>query len=58
MDDEPGVAVGPFHFLNGKSSVASVLPLFTLPAGALADAFNESRILRLANLWLAGSAGL
>jgi MFS family permease len=31
--------------------------LFTLPAGALADAFNESRILRLANLWLAGSAG-
>jgi MFS family permease len=31
--------------------------LFTLPAGALADAFNPGRILRLANLWLAGSAG-
>jgi MFS family permease len=31
--------------------------LFTLPAGAFADAFNESRILRLANLWLAGCAG-
>jgi MFS family permease len=31
--------------------------LFTLPAGALADAFNEGRILRLANLWLAGCAG-
>jgi MFS family permease len=31
--------------------------LFTLPAGALADAFNASNILRLANLWLAGCAG-
>src|SRR5437868_13488817 len=31
--------------------------LFTLPAGALADARNEGRILRLTNLWLAGSAG-
>src|SRR6266481_2677275 len=31
--------------------------LFTLPAGAFADAFNEGRILRLANLWLAGCAG-
>jgi MFS family permease len=55
MDDEPDVAVGAFHFPDGKSGVASVLP-FTLPAGALADAFNEVRILRLANLWLAGSA--
>jgi MFS family permease len=31
--------------------------LFTLPAGALADAFNASNIIRLANLWLAGCAG-
>jgi hypothetical protein len=31
--------------------------LFRLPAGALADAFNESGILRFANLWLAGTAG-
>jgi MFS family permease len=45
-------------FISLMSSLAS-LPffLFTLPAGALADAFNESRILRLANLWLAGCAG-
>jgi MFS family permease len=45
-------------FISLMASLAS-LPffLFTLPAGALADAFNESRILRLANLWLAGSAG-
>jgi MFS family permease len=31
--------------------------LFTLPAGALADAFNPGITLRLANLWLAGCAG-
>src|ERR1700736_4532884 len=45
-------------FISLLASLAS-LPffLFTLPAGALADAFNESRILRLANLWLAGCAG-
>jgi MFS family permease len=35
------------------------LPFFllALPAGTLADAFNEGRILRSANLWLAGCAG-
>jgi len=45
-------------FISLMASLAS-LPffLFTLPAGAMADAFNEVRILRLANLWLAGSAG-
>ena len=45
-------------FISLMASLAS-LPffLFTLPAGALADAFNEVRILRVANLWLAGSAG-
>src|SRR5260370_6478208 len=45
-------------FISRMASLAS-LPffLFTLPAGALADAFNEVRILRLANLWLAGCAG-
>jgi MFS family permease len=45
-------------FISLTASLAS-LPffLFTLPAGALADAFNQVRILRLANLWLAGSAG-
>jgi len=45
-------------FISLMASLAS-LPffLFTLPAGALADAFNEVRILRLANLWLAGCAG-
>src|SRR5260221_3078624 len=45
-------------FISLMASLAS-LPffLFTLPAGALADAFNEVRILRLANLRLAGSAG-
>ncbi len=45
-------------FISVIASLAS-LPffLFTLPAGALADAFNEVRILRFANLWLAGSAG-
>jgi MFS family permease len=44
-------------FISLMASLAS-LPffLFTLPAGALADSFNESRILRLANLWLAGCA--
>jgi MFS family permease len=46
-------------FISLMASLAS-LPffLFTLPAGALADALNESRILRLTNLWLAGSAGV
>src|SRR6266404_8061770 len=45
-------------FISLMASLAS-LPffLFTLPAGAFADAFNEGRILRLANLWLAGCAG-
>jgi MFS family permease len=45
--------------LSLMASLAS-LPffLFTLPAGALADALNEGRIMRLANLWLAGCAGL
>src|SRR5467141_1492556 len=45
-------------FISLLASLAS-LPffLFTLPAGAFADAFNEGRILRLANLWLAGCAG-
>jgi MFS family permease len=40
------------------TSLAS-LPFFllTLPAGALADTFNEGRILRTTNLWLAGCAG-
>jgi MFS family permease len=44
-------------FISLMASLAS-LPffLFTLPAGVLADAFNEGRILRLANLWLAGCA--
>jgi len=46
-------------FISLMASVAA-LPffLFTLPAGAFADALNEGRILRLANLWLAGSAGM
>ena len=46
-------------FISLMASVAS-LPffLFTLPAGALADAFNAGIILRLANLWLAGCAGV
>ncbi|HET9373799.1 MAG TPA: MFS transporter [Chthoniobacterales bacterium] len=45
-------------FISLIASLAA-LPffLFTLPGGALADAFNERRILRLANLWLAGCAG-
>jgi len=45
-------------FISLMASLAS-LPffLFTLPAGALADAFNAGIILRLANLWLAGCAG-
>jgi len=45
-------------FISLMTSLAS-LPffLFTLPAGALADAVNESRIMRVTNLWLAGSAG-
>src|SRR5947209_14156918 len=44
-------------FISLMASLAS-LPffLFTLPAGVLADAFNEGRILRFANLWLAGCA--
>jgi MFS family permease len=45
-------------FISLIASLAS-LPffLFTLPAGALADALNAGIILRLANLWLAGCAG-
>jgi MFS family permease len=45
-------------FVSLMASLAS-LPffLFTLPAGALADALNEARIMRVTNLWLAGSAG-
>ena len=45
-------------FISLMASLAS-LPffLFTLPAGALADALDKARILRLTNLWLAGSAG-
>jgi MFS family permease len=45
-------------FISMMASLAS-LPffLFTLPAGALADALNEAKILRLTNLWLAGAAG-
>ena len=46
-------------FISLMTSLAS-LPFFllTLPAGALADAFNEGRILRSTNLWLAGCAGV
>lgn len=45
-------------FISLMATLAS-LPffLFTLPAGAVADALDKSRILRLSNLWLAGSAG-
>jgi MFS family permease len=45
-------------FISLMASLAS-LPffLFTLPAGALADALSEARILRLTNLGLAGAAG-
>jgi hypothetical protein len=45
-------------FVSLTASLAS-LPFFhfTLPAGALADAFNAGTTLRLANLWLAGCAG-
>ena len=45
-------------FISLMASAAS-LPafLFTLPAGALADAVREHRILRFANLWLAACAG-
>src|SRR5260221_5180552 len=45
-------------FISLMASLAS-LPffLFTLPAGAFADALNEGAILRLASLWLAGCAG-
>src|SRR6201984_1224720 len=46
-------------FISLMASLAS-LPffLFTLQAGALADAFKAGIILRLANLWLAGCAGV
>jgi MFS family permease len=45
-------------FISLMASLASLsFFLFTLPAGALADAFNAGIILRLANLWLAGCAG-
>jgi MFS family permease len=45
-------------FISLMASLAS-LPffLFTLPAGALADALDAGIILRLATLWLAGCAG-
>jgi MFS family permease len=45
-------------FISLMASLAS-LPffLFTLPAGALADALSETKILRLTNLGLAGVAG-
>src|ERR1700730_7801321 len=57
MDDELDVAIS--FFISLMASLAS-LPffLFTLPAGALADAFNAGIILRIANLWLAGCAGV
>jgi MFS family permease len=46
-------------FISLMASFAS-LPffLFTLPAGVLVDALNGARIMRLANLWLAGCAGV
>jgi MFS family permease len=46
-------------FISLMASLAS-LPffLFTLPAGALADALNETRIMRLMNLWLAACGGV
>ena len=45
-------------FISLMASLASV-PFFlcTLPAGVLADAFNVGKILRVANLGLAGCAG-
>jgi MFS family permease len=45
-------------FISLMASLAS-LPffLFTLPGGALADALNEARIMRVTNLWLAACAG-
>src|SRR6516164_10782977 len=45
-------------FISLMPSAAS-LPffLFTLPGGALVDALSAGRIIRLANLWLAGCAG-
>jgi MFS family permease len=44
-------------FISLMGSLAA-LPffLFTLPAGVLADVLDKGRILRLTNLWLAGSA--
>ncbi|HEX3446526.1 MAG TPA: MFS transporter, partial [Chthoniobacterales bacterium] len=44
-------------FISLMASLAA-LPffLFTLPAGVLADVLDKGRILRLTNLWLAGSA--
>jgi MFS family permease len=46
-------------FIPLMTSLAS-LPffLFTLPAGALADALDKRFLLRIVNLWLAGSAGV
>jgi MFS family permease len=45
-------------FISLMASLAS-LPFFllTLPAGAMADALNEARIMRVTNLWLAACAG-
>jgi MFS family permease len=50
--------ISPSGLLISLMASLASLPffLFTLPAGALADAFNEGRILRLANLWLTGCA--
>jgi len=53
------------HLMSRSSLFISLIPsaaslpffLFTLPGGALADALSEGRIIRLANLWLAGCAG-
>jgi MFS family permease len=56
LDDELDVAVRPFHLSDGESGVAAVLPLHA-PCRSVCDAFNPGRILRLANLWLAGCAG-
>ena len=46
-------------FISLMASLAALpLFLFALPAGVRADAFNEGKILRLANLWLAACAGV
>lgn len=52
-------SISPSGFFISLIASLSSLPffIFTLPAGAFADAFNEGRILRFANLCLAGCAG-